>query len=37
MSTIMDIETKVKPMTQPALKAVLNALPKECVASKVVL
>jgi len=27
--TIMEIDTTVKPITQPALKAVLKALPKE--------
>lgn len=32
----METETKVKPITQPALKAVLKAAPREVLAARVV-
>lgn len=35
-NTNIEIETNVKPITQPARQAVLNALPNECFAENVV-
>lgn len=35
-NTNIEIETNVKPITQPARYAVLNALPNECFAENVV-
>lgn len=37
MRTMMEIETSVKPITQPARNAVLNALPSDYLAYNVVL